>query len=357
MTKSGGAIRQDPNADARLAAIVDSSYDAIVGKDLNSIITDWNQAAERVFGYSAEEAIGQSILMLIPEHMHNEEVEIISRIRGGERIPSFETTRRRKDGSLISVSLTISPIKNSAGEIVGASKIARDITAAKESERRIRLLMREVNHRVKNQFAVILSMVRETSKRSTDPGEFEQMIRSRIMALSRSHDLLVTSEWAGASLFDLVQEHLKPFGHEERISLSGPLLTLQSNAVQNLGMAFHELGTNSSKYGALAAEGGHIEITWKVEVDPQAQRRFHLLWHETSSAAAVAAVRKPGERKDAGERKGFGTVVLQRVTPQSLSGSSSLERSPGSVKWTLDAPLEAIVVPQLGAEADSDLSV
>ncbi|RUU54534.1 sensor histidine kinase, partial [Mesorhizobium sp. M2C.T.Ca.TU.009.01.2.1] len=207
-----------------------------------------------------------------------------------------------------------------------------------------------VNHRVKNQFAVILSMVRETSKRSTDPREFEEMIRARIMALSRSHDLLVTSEWAGASLFDLVQEHLKPFGHEDRISLSGPLLTLQSNAVQNLGMAFHELGTNSSKYGALASEGGHIEITWKVETGPEAQRRFHLLWHETSGTAATV--------QKASERKGFGTVVLQRVAPQSLRGSSSLERSPTGVKWTLDAPLEAIVVPQLGADtADSDFSV
>ena len=351
MTNSGGVIRQDANADARLAAIVDSSYDAIVSKDLNSVITSWNQAAERMFGFSAEEAIGQSILMVIPEHMQGEEIDIIARIRRGERIASFETTRRRKDGSLIAVSLTISPIRDRDGKIIGASKIARDITAAKESERRIRLLMREVNHRVKNQFAVILSMVRETSKRSTDPGEFEELIRARIMALSRSHDLLVTSEWAGASLFDLIQEHLKPFGHEERISLSGPLLTLQSNAVQNLGMAFHELGTNSSKYGALASGGGHIEITWKVETGPQAQRLFHLLWHETSTVRTDDAV--PPDTA----RKGFGTVVLQRVTPQSLSGSSSLERSSGEVKWSLTAPLEAIVVPQLGAESDGDFSV
>lgn len=354
MSNQGGIFRPNADADARLAAIVDSSYDAVIGKDLNSIITDWNHAAERMFGYTAEEAIGQSILTLIPEHMHHEEADIIGRIRRGEGVGSLETTRKRKDGSLIAVSITVSPIRNSAGEIVGASQIARDITSAKESERRIRLLMREVNHRVKNQFAVILSMVRETSKRSTDPGEFEQMIRARIMALSRSHDLLVTSEWAGASLFDLVQEHLKPFGHEERISLSGPLLTLQSNAVQNLGMAFHELGTNSSKYGALVADGGHVEITWKVEPGPDARRRFHLLWQETSSAAGGGTAQKTGKEKAAGERKGFGTVVLQRVTPQSLGGSSSLERSPGSLKWTLDAPLEVIVVPQLGAENPSD---
>ncbi len=346
MRKSGGQEREDANADARLAAIVDSSYDAIISKDLQSVIVSWNHAAERMFGFSAAEAVGQSILMLMPEHLRSEENDIIGRIRRGEGVASFDTTRRRKDGSLIAVSLTVSPIRNRYDEIVGASTIARDISAAKESERRIRLLMREVNHRVKNQFAVILSMVRETSKRSADPGEFEELIRSRIMALSRSHDLLVTSEWAGASLFDLIQEHLKPFGHEERISLSGPLLTLQSNAVQNLGMAFHELGTNSSKYGALAAGGGRVEITWKVETGPDAQRRFHLLWHETSAGAAQKTT----------ERKGFGTVVLQRVAPQSLSGSSSLERSPDGMKWELDAPLEAIVVPQLGAENGSDFN-
>lgn len=357
--------KQSATADARLAAIVDSSFDAIISKDLNSIITSWNLAAERMFGYSAEEAVGQSILMLIPDHLKGEETEIIGRIRAGDRVASYETTRKRKDGTLISVSLTVSPIKNAHGEIVGASKIARDISAAKESERRIRLLMREVNHRVKNQFAVILSMVRETSKRSSDPREFEELIRARIMALSRSHDLLVTSEWAGASLFDLIQEHLKPFGREEQILLSGPVLTLQSNAVQNLGMAFHELGTNSSKYGALGSEDGRIEITWTIESGAQDSgglgsgatsagsqgsgvsggREFHLLWTETSTP-------RPSESGDDSMRKGFGTVVLQRVTPQSLGGSAELERSPGHLSWRLSAPLASISVPQAGVEAE-----
>ncbi|BCG79474.1 histidine kinase [Mesorhizobium sp. 113-3-3] len=362
--------KQDATADARLAAIVDSSFDAIISKDLTSIITSWNLAAERMFGYSAEEAVGQSILMLIPDHLKGEETEIISRVRGGHRVASYETTRRRKDGALISVSLTVSPIKNANGEIVGASKIARDISAAKESERRIRLLMREVNHRVKNQFAVILSMVRETSKRSSDPQEFEELIRARIMALSRSHDLLVTSEWAGASLFDLIQEHLKPFGREEQILLSGPVLTLQSNAVQNLGMAFHELGTNSSKYGALGSDDGQVEITWTIGSSAQGSgtqdlgakdlsakdsatrsagasggREFQLFWTETSTP-------RPGDNREESARKGFGTVVLQRVAPQSLGGSAQLERSPGRLSWRLSAPLASIIVPQAGIDAD-----
>ena len=328
----------DRLATARLAAIVDSSYDAIIGKDLNSVITDWNHAAERLFGYTAEEAIGHSILMLIPEGLQGEETEIIERVRRGERTASYETTRRRKDGTLISVSLTISPIRDDDGRIIGASKIARDITAAKESERRIRLLMREVNHRVKNQFAVILSLVQETSRRTTDPKEFEDQIRDRIMALSRSHDLLVTSEWSGASLLDLLQEHLKPFGHDEQISLAGPLVTLLPNAVQHLGMAFHELGTNSSKYGALSSDLGQITINWQIATSAQGRREFQVVWEETSVAT-------PDEINESAEpRKGFGSVVLQRVTPQSLSGSAVLERSPGRLKWSLAAPVESTLV-------------
>lgn len=330
-------------ADSRLAAIVESSFDAIISKDLNSVITSWNGAAQRMFGYAADEAVGRSVLMLIPDHLKDEEADIIGRVRKGEVVASYETIRRRKDGGIITVSLTVSPIRNASGEIIGASKIARDITATKESERRIRLLLREVNHRVKNQFAVILSMVRETSKRSADPREFEALIRSRIMALSRSHDLLVNSEWAGASLFDLVQEQLKPFGHEEQVSLSGPLLTLQPNAVQNLGMAFHELGTNSSKYGALAGDVGRLEITWQIATGVSGKREIHLVWNETMPV-------HEGERRDESTRKGFGTVVLQRVAPQSLNGSAVLERSPGHLSWSLTAPLESIIVPQLGAE-------
>ncbi|HEY4193525.1 MAG TPA: PAS domain S-box protein [Mesorhizobium sp.] len=333
------------DADARLAAIVDSSSDAIIGKDLNSTITNWNRAAERLFGHTAEEAIGRSILILIPENRHAEEIDIIERVRRGERVETFDTMRLRKDGTQVPVSLTISPIKNAAGEIIGASKIARDISQAKESERRIRLLMREVNHRVKNQFAVIISMVRETAKRATNPQDFEKQMRDRIMALSRSHDLLVSADWQGASLFDLIEEHLKPFGHEEQITLSGPLLTLLPSAVQYLGMAFHELGTNSAKYGALADSAGRISVSW--EIGPQApdQRELSIVWDETSAHT---------EQEEDGNHRGFGSVVLQRVTPASVNGMATLERSQGHVRWTLKAPASSAIV-QAGVEVDDDL--
>jgi len=119
----------------RLAAIVDNSEDAIIGKDLNSIITSWNKAAERIFGYSAEEMIGTSIVRLIPAERRREEDEILSRIKRGERYDHFDTIRVTKDGRQLHVSLAISPIKDANGYVVGASKIARDITERKQAEK------------------------------------------------------------------------------------------------------------------------------------------------------------------------------------------------------------------------------
>src|SRR5881394_2946261 len=114
-----------------LAKVVESSDDAIVSKDLNGIITSWNRAAERIFGYTAAEAIGKSIRLIIPAERISEEDDVLRQIRAGETVDHLETVRRRKDGQMINVSLTISPLKTESGEIIGASKIARDITDRK----------------------------------------------------------------------------------------------------------------------------------------------------------------------------------------------------------------------------------
>jgi PAS domain S-box-containing protein len=121
-----------------LAAIVASSDDAIISKNLDGIITSWNKSAERIFGYAPEEAIGQHITLVIPPERHAEESDILARLRRGERVDHFETVRRRKDGSLLDVSLTISPVRDLSGRVIGASKVARDITAQKQAERALR---------------------------------------------------------------------------------------------------------------------------------------------------------------------------------------------------------------------------
>lgn len=329
--------RRGDEAGMRLSAIVESSMDPIISKNLNGIITSWNNAAERLFGYTAAEAVGKSITMLIPEWHKDEEVSILGRIRRGELIETYETIRRRKDGRLVPVSLTVSPVRDGTGRIVGASKIVRDITVRKDSEQRIRLLMREVNHRVKNQYAVILSMIRETNKRAKDPDDFERRMRERIMALSQSHDLLVDADWKGATLSELARAQVLPFANEERLALDGPDLVLEPNAVQYLGIAFHELATNSAKHGVLSGEDGRIDIAWRIVDGPEP--RFALTWRESGGP--------PAEAPAAG---GFGTVVLKRVAPLALNGSGTLVYHSDGVTWTLDAPLNAVEATLEGVE-------
>src|ERR1700733_8835910 len=122
-----------------LAAIVDSSDDAIFGKTLEGVITTWNKAAERVYGYQAEEIIGQSVSLLMPPDRPHEMVEIIDRLRAGERVGPYETTRRRKDGATVTISLTVSPMHDAAGGVIGASSIARDITEREREREQARL--------------------------------------------------------------------------------------------------------------------------------------------------------------------------------------------------------------------------
>jgi PAS domain S-box-containing protein len=319
---------------ARLAAIVESSFDAIVAKDLNSIITDWNPAAERMFGYTAEEAVGKSIKMLIPPELQDEEDDIIRRIRANERVDSFETVRLRKDGTRIHVSMTVSPIRDPDGRVVGASKIARDITETRENERRIRLLLREINHRVKNQYAVILSMIRETGQRSDSIEEFQAKIRTRIAGLAASNDLLVRTQWSGSTLAEVIAEHLAPFGHEDVVSVNGPLLFIGAPAVQNIGLAFHELGTNSAKYGVLSGRSGSVSIDWSID-NSLPEPEVTLTWDERFD--------DPLE-EEPGNGAGFGSVVLQRIAPMSLSGRATTSRELSGVRWALVAPLSAFRV-------------
>ena len=189
-----------------LASIVESSDDAIVSKNLDGIITSWNRGAERTFGYSAEEAIGQPITIIIPQDRRDEERAILTRIRRGERIDQFETVRQRKHGSLIVVSLTVSPVKNAEGEIVGASKIARDITKQKRSQEQIATLAREAEHRSKNLLSAIQATVHLSQ--SDTPEGLKHAIEGRIQAFANVHSLFVETRWIGAELSTIAAQEL-----------------------------------------------------------------------------------------------------------------------------------------------------
>lgn len=171
-----------------LASIVESSGDAILTVNLEGIITTWNTGAERLYGYTAEEAIGKPTTMLVPLNRHNEEPVILERIKRGEHVEHYETIRQRKHGHLIDVSLTVSPVKNAQGNIIGASKISRDISERKRSEERQQFLIRELEHRARNwEREVALGVTRSSRRPARAPLRPSRrwLISTRLMSCLR----------------------------------------------------------------------------------------------------------------------------------------------------------------------------
>lgn len=185
----------------RLAAIVDSSDDAIVSKDLNSIVQTWNNSAERMFGYTAEEAVGRSIRIIIPPDRQGEEDTVLDSIRRGVPVSHFETVRQRKDGSLIEISLTVSPIRDSEGRIIGASKIARDISSHKDLLRKLG----EAN-RIKDEFLATLSHELRTPLNAVLG--YTQMLRTGKVADARRQQVIEIIERNAHLLSQLVSDVL-----------------------------------------------------------------------------------------------------------------------------------------------------
>ncbi len=296
---------------SRLAAIVESSDDAIVSKDLNSIITSWNSGAQRIFGYTEAEVIGKSILLLIPDERRHEEEMILGRIRRGERIEHYETVRRRKDGSLISVSLTVSPVKNSQNQIVGASKIARDITDKKRHEEHTALLAREIEHRSKNLLTTVQALVSLTKADTTET--LKAAIEGRIRALATANEMLAASKWQHASLSNLIEAELAPYvevNDKKRCRIEGADEQLNNDASQNLAIILHELATNAAKYGALSIPDGSIDVRWSRQSD----NTLRIQWSESNGPAVVTPT-----------RRGFGSKVINSLVQQKLGGHVAFE--------------------------------
>src|ERR1700678_2244385 len=291
-----------------LASIVESSDDAIASKNLDGVITSWNKGAERVFGYAAEEAIGQPITIVIPQDRQDEERMILTRTRRGERIDHFETVRQRKNGSLIFVSLSVSPVRSASGEVVGASKIARDVSEAKRTQEQLATLAREAEHRSKNLLANVLATVK-LSKSDTLEG-LKQAIEGRIQALANVHSLFVQTRWIGAELSTIAGQELAPYEKgEARVRIHGPQVLLEPNAAQTIAVILHELASNAAKYGALSSAKGQIDLSWSHEPDG----RLELRWTE----AGGPQVQMP-------TREGFGGRVIKQMTGQ-LKGTARFD--------------------------------
>jgi len=304
----------EPPAASWLAAIVESSDDAIVSKTLDGIITSWNPAAQRLFGYAPEEVIGRPISILAAPDRENEMPANLERIRRGEKVDRYETVRRRKDGSLVEVSLTVSPIRDQTGRILGASKIARDITARKQAEERQRLLTAELSHRVKNLFAVVQILAERSASKATSAAECIEAFRGRLQALNLAHTALIAGDWNWASLASLVETALEPYvGEGDRIRLDLQDLRLNPGFAVTLASGLNELATNAVKYGALASPAGRVTITARVEAGERGDE-LRLVWQEDGGPAV-----------DAPALAGFGTTMLSRAIEYQHEGKVELD--------------------------------
>ncbi|GGC90148.1 PAS domain S-box protein [Chelatococcus reniformis] len=282
--EAAGSRPEPHDPAALLAAIVESSEDAILSKDLRGIITSWNGGAQRLFGYTGEEVIGKSITILIPEDRLSEEPAILARIHAGERVDHFETIRRRKDGTLLDISLTISPVRSADGRIVGASKVARDITERKRAAERQALLMREMHHRIKNLFALAGGLVTLAARTADSPAALARAVKERLIALARAHEMTLPSLHDGHSLtepsttlFRLLEGLVAPYRDADnaRAVVAGHDVEVGARNLVNLALLFHEFVTNAAKYGALSVPEGGIAISTLLVDDT-----LHLTWAE-----------------------------------------------------------------------------
>jgi PAS domain S-box-containing protein len=322
----------------RLVSVVESSHDAIVSKDLHGIIVSWNGSAERLFGYKAEEVIGRPITILIPEDRYDEERVILERIARGERVEHYETIRRRKDGSLVELSLTISPVRNARGEVIGASKIARDITERRQAEQQKNLLLREMNHRVKNLLTLAGGLVALSARSRATQEEMVQVLQGRLRALARAHDLtlpdLSNGETRGdvaTTLGALLEAIFSPFvvGDDDsdlRIVSTGPDIPISGQAVTTVALLLHEFATNAAKHGALSSAEGKVQVEWTTVADD-----LVLTWSER---AGPKITQEP-------EGEGFGSVLSRGATSQ-LGGQIFRSWLPEGLIIRLTAPLERL---------------
>ena len=323
-----------------IAAIVEFSEDAVFTIDLGGIITGWNKGAERLFGYRASETVGRPVTMLIPTNRHDEEPPILARIRSGERIDSYETIRRHKDGSLVDISLTVSPVRDSQGAIVGASKIARDISERRRAEERQHLLLRELDHRVRNLFTLTGGLVALSARSAKTPEDLASAVRGRLAALAKAHSLTLRKPAEtghrtepSTTLHTLIETILSPYDgrtndERPRVVISGPDTPIGGQSVTSFALLLYEFATNAAKHGALSTADGSIDILCS-----EGEGRFVVTWTEHGGLRI----------DDHPDTEGFGTILTRATVEGQLRGEISYDWNPPDLTIRLSVARDRLI--------------
>jgi PAS domain S-box-containing protein len=312
---------------ALFEAVINMTPDLVFVKDLESKALLRNPAA--LFGKTWEEVEGRKEAEWHRDPKEAEQVVANDRrvIEAGTSMQFVEQfTTPQGVRTLLS---TKSPLFDEYGKIIGTIGVSTDITERENRARHVEFIMRELSHRSKNLLMIIQAVARQSIRQSSSLEHFERQFNERLASLARLHDLLIQEEWRGASLRAITQTQVGPFAGN-RIKIDGPEILLRPDIAQVISMVFHELATNASKYGALSNASGEVKVLWDFVGDQR--NRLSLRWEEAGGPAVLLP-----------QRRGFGSVVLERMALQIPDASASLKFVTTGVVWYLEAPLESFL--------------
>ncbi|EYD73512.1 putative sensory transduction histidine kinase [Rubellimicrobium mesophilum DSM 19309] len=321
-------------SELRLSAVLDNTRMAVFMMDDRQRCVYMNAAAEQLTGYRLDETQDRPLHDVI-HHRYPDGRPFplqdcpIDRAYPEDNQTSGEEVFVHKDGHFYPVAFTASPIRDQAAKAVGTIVEVRDIRAEKEAQARLRLLMNELNHRVKNTLATVQSIVRQGLRGSEIPSRVREGIDARLLALSRSHDLLTREAWGRTCLKELADLALEPYratGEAAgRLIVEGPEIRLDPYAALALGMAFHELATNAAKYGALSNDRGRVRLSWRRDGGA-----LRIDWKEEDGPPVIPP-----------KEKGFGSRLIERGLAQQLDGSVAIAYPPAGVVCSIEMPVAA----------------
>jgi two-component system CheB/CheR fusion protein len=248
----------------------------------------------------------------------------------GTRPEEFETIWQARGGEAVPVSVSNSPVRNASGRVIAGSLIARDISDRRSAERHARMMLGELNHRVKNTLASVQAIALQTLTTSPSLEDFQKSFLARLKALSQTHNLLALDAWHGVNLSALVRSELAPYQderHASRVRLYGEDLQLTPKIALALSMALHELTTNAMKYGALSNNRGQVDVSWTIKAVDN-HRWLNLSWVESGGPAVATPM-----------TRGFGTRLITGGLAYELEGDATLEFLPDGVCCAISLPL------------------
>lgn len=311
------------------ARLLDAVEQAVIATDVSGTVLYWNRFAEVLYGWSAEEAVGKTVIELkaAPDNKSDAE-KLMALLQTGETW-SGEIVLRRRDGTTFPAYVIDSPVHDDAGTFIGIVGVSFDITERKEAEEKQTLLVRELHDRVKNTLSTVQAIMNSTARASVSMEEFQASFAGRISSLANTHSLLAEDRWQAVPFKDLLNTELAPYddGTGKRITLDGPPVVLASELAVPLGMAVHELTTNAAKHGALAEAHGALEIRWHV-LEEAGVRKLCWEWNEHDGPPVTLPT-----------REGFGTRLLNRVLTVQTGADVKIDYQPDGLRVGVAVPI------------------